>query len=257
MYHDVVEAGDSDASGFQGPGPDRYKLDWTLFEQHLRAIAEAGGAPGSATDFVYAREGNGDAPLFLTFDDGGLSAGEIGTALARARWTGHFFVPADYIGKPGFLDEAGIAALARMGHVIGTHSCSHPIPMSRLTDDELVDEWRKSIDRLSQITGNAVTVGSVPGGYCSLRVARAAARSGLEVLFTSEPVVTARSVEGCLLLGRYAILAGTQPRTAARLARGDRALRLRQLASWKAKGVAKTILGDRYRSIRTAVLERS
>jgi peptidoglycan/xylan/chitin deacetylase (PgdA/CDA1 family) len=257
MYHDVVEAGDPNASGFQGKGPGRYKLDWTLFEQHLHAIAEAGGTPGKVAAFASTREGNGGAPLFLTFDDGGLSAGEIGTALARRQWTGHFFVPVDFIGRPGFLDEAGIAALARMGHVIGTHSCSHPIPMSRLSDDELVEEWRRSIDKLSQITGDAVTAGSVPGGYGSSRVAGAAAKSGLDVLFTSEPVITVRSVGGCLLLGRYAILAGTPAATAARLARGDRAIRLRQLASWKAKGVAKAVLGDRYRSIRTAVLERS
>src|SRR5262249_2253249 len=102
MYHDVVGTEDRDASGFQGSGPGRYKLEWTLFEQHLRAIAKAGGSPGSAAAFASTCEENCEAPLFLTFDDGGLSAREIGTALARAQWTGHFFVPVDYIGRPCF-----------------------------------------------------------------------------------------------------------------------------------------------------------
>ena len=39
-FRGVVER--RDASGFQGPGPDRYKLPPELFESHLAAIAAAG-----------------------------------------------------------------------------------------------------------------------------------------------------------------------------------------------------------------------
>ena len=49
MYHDVVEQESVDASGFPGRGPARYKLDWTLFDRHLGAIAAAGGKPASNT----------------------------------------------------------------------------------------------------------------------------------------------------------------------------------------------------------------
>jgi hypothetical protein len=96
----------------------------------------------------------------------------------------------------------------------------------------------------------------VPGGYVSGRVAAAAAACGIQALFTSEPVESVRETEGCLLLGRYAILAGMSPRTAGRLARGDLAPRLRQLASWRAKGLAKSVLGDRYTTLRSALLEK-
>jgi peptidoglycan/xylan/chitin deacetylase (PgdA/CDA1 family) len=257
MYHDVVEQESVDSSGFPGRAPARYKLDSTLFDRHLRAIAAARRTPASAVDFPDLGRPVTPWPLFLTFDDGGASAARIGDALTRKGWVGHFFIPVDYIGRPGFLDEAGISRLAHMGHVIGTHSCSHPIPLSRLSEQQLLEEWRRSVIVLSEIIGRTVVSGSIPGGYYSRRVARTAALSGVKALFTSEPVRAVRQVDGCLLLGRYTILAGTPPELAARLARGELVPRLRQLASWRAKGVAKAVLGDSYRSLRTFLLERS
>jgi peptidoglycan/xylan/chitin deacetylase (PgdA/CDA1 family) len=256
MYHDVVEAGDTDSSGFPGRAPARYKLESSLFEGHLRAIAATGTSPSSVADLRVGSRRRAAPPLFLTFDDGGASARLIGEALADMGWPGHFLIPVDFLGKPSFLDEAGIKDLAEMGHVIGTHSCSHPVPMSSLSEKRLLEEWGRSAAVLSEIVGAPVDTGSVPGGYVSVRVAAAAAACGVHVLFTSEPVESVRETEGCLLLGRFAILAGTPPRTAARLARGDLAPRLRQLASWKAKGLAKSTLGDRYRAFRSALLER-
>jgi len=260
MYHDVVELDRADGSGFRGHGPARYKLDPGDFERHLAAIAAiaaTGRAPGSALELLAPQDRASVSRLFLTFDDGGASAAEIGASLARRGWIGHFFVTTDFIGKPGFLDVAAIAELARAGHVICTHSCSHPIPMSQLPDDVLMDEWRRSIGVLSDITGTAVVIGSVPGGYSSRRVVRAAAAAGLQVLFTSEPVTASQRVDGCLVLGRYAILAGTAPETAAALAAGKPLARLGQYVSWKTKGAAKAVLGDSYRRLRTAMLERS
>jgi peptidoglycan/xylan/chitin deacetylase (PgdA/CDA1 family) len=254
MYHDVVEPGDPDSSGFSGRGPSRYKLDSSLFERHLNAIAAARTSPANVAHFREEPSEPSSPPLFLTFDDGGASSWAIGETLAGIGWTGHFFIPVDFIGKQGFIDEAGIAALAQMGHVIGTHSCSHPVPMSRLADNRLLEEWGRSVEVLTEISGTAVVTGSVPGGYVSGRVVRAAAACGIQLLFTSEPVESVREIDGCFQLGRYAILAGTPPRTAARLASGEVLPRLRQLASWRAKGVAKFVLGDRYRTLRSWVL---
>jgi peptidoglycan/xylan/chitin deacetylase (PgdA/CDA1 family) len=257
MYHDVVEPGDPDASGFPGGGPARYKLDWPLFRRHLRAIAEAGGSPGDLARIEGASRRPRPWPTFLTFDDGGISAEPVGAALTEAGWIGHFFITVDRIGTPGFLDRAGIERLARMGHVIGTHSCSHHVPFSELSEERLLEEWRRSIAVLSEIVGRPVVVGSVPGGYFSSRVGRSAAAAGLEALFTSEPVASCRRLDGCLVLGRYAMLAGTPPETVTRIVRGARAPRLRQLASWKTRAMAKAVLGNRYRALRARLLERA
>jgi peptidoglycan/xylan/chitin deacetylase (PgdA/CDA1 family) len=257
MYHDVVDPGRPDSSGFPGKGPAQYKLDWPLFERHLEVIAAAGKSPRGVMELAASDPPRDDWPLLLTFDDGGASAERIGSVLRDAECVGHFFITTERIGTPGFLDEGGVAGLAQMGHVIGTHSCSHHVPFSELSEEQLLEEWSRSIDVLTTIVGQPIVVGSVPGGYLSRRVARTAARSGLKALFTSEPVARSRELDGCLQLGRYAILAGTTPETVARLVRGSIAPRVRQLISWKVRGAAKAVLGDGYRTLRSRVLERA
>lgn len=254
MYHDVVEPGTDRSSGFTGKGPGRYKLDWHVFSDHLDAIAAAGARPGSVLELEASPKARPWAVL-LTFDDGGASAERVGEALSSRGWTGHFFITVDLIGRAGFLDEAGIGRLAEMGHVIGTHSCSHHVPFSGLPEERLLAEWRESVSALTRITGNGVVVGSVPGGYSSRRVERTAAAAGLQALFTSVPLASGRRVDGCVVLGRYAVLNGTSAALVEQLVRGKAAPRLRQLASWKAKGFAKLVLGDRYRALRTRLLE--
>jgi peptidoglycan/xylan/chitin deacetylase (PgdA/CDA1 family) len=256
MYHDVVERDHPDSSGFPGKGPARYKLDWPLFERHLEVIAAAGKMPRSVAALTASRP-RGAWPLLLTFDDGGSSAERIGRLLSDAGWVGHFFVTVDRLGTPGFVDADAVERLARMGHVIGTHSCSHHVPFSELSEDQLVDEWRRSTDVLGEIVGRKIVVGSVPGGYLSRRVARTAAACGVNVLFTSQPVAATRELDGCRLLGRYAVLAGAPPDAVARLVRGELSPRVRQLVSWKARGLAKAVLGDGYRTLRSRFLERA
>jgi peptidoglycan/xylan/chitin deacetylase (PgdA/CDA1 family) len=258
MYHDVVEldrdGGDGESRRFR----NRYKLDQTLFERHLAAIAGAGVSPSSIEEVQPGTTGRRPSslrPLYLTFDDGEASALRVGELLARAGWVGHFFIPTDFIGRPGFLDEVGVAELARMGHVIGSHSCSHSVPMTRLPEERLREEWCRSVAVLSEIIGSPVSSGSVPGGFWSKQVASAAAACGVRVLFTSDPVVSIRESDGCLLLGRYAILAGTSAEVAARLALGELGPRLRRIAWWKTKAVGKAALGDSYWRLRTALLK--
>jgi peptidoglycan/xylan/chitin deacetylase (PgdA/CDA1 family) len=254
MYHDVVDPGSVASSGFTGKGPRRYKLEWDLFRHHLDAIAAAGGQPGSVLE-VGAAPRSRPWPVLLTFDDGGASAERVGDALSARGWIGHFFITVDLIGRAGFIDDSGVRRLADMGHVIGTHSCSHHVPFSGLSEERLLEEWRESVSALTTITGRPVVVGSVPGGYSSHRVERTAAAAGLRALFTSAPVASTRRADGCLVLGRYAILSGTSSALVEQLVRGKAAPRLRQLASWKARGVAKAVLGDRYRALRTRLLE--
>ena len=130
MYHDVVEGEDPDSSGFPGGAAALYKLPRTAFERHLEAIAAAGGRPQ-----VAAVEGwDSGQSLFLTFDDGGVSASNvIAPLLDKYQWRGHFFMTTNWIGRPGFLSADQLRELARRGHVIGTHSSSHPTRMSDLS----------------------------------------------------------------------------------------------------------------------------
>jgi peptidoglycan/xylan/chitin deacetylase (PgdA/CDA1 family) len=248
-FHDVVEEGRDDASGFPGRAAARYKLTWPDFERHLAAIAGTGRPPPSRV------AGDGDdspdgTPLVLTFDDGGASALAIGEALARRSWYGHFFVTAECVGRQGFLRPDEIRALRDLGHVIGSHSWSHPQRMSACTSAQLLEEWGRSGDALAEIVGRPIVVASVPGGYHSRRVAAAAAAAGIRVLFTSEPKVSSSTVDGCLVLGRFRIIRTTTPETSAGLASGALLPRTRQFAAWNAKKALKAVPGDAYDRMR-------
>jgi peptidoglycan/xylan/chitin deacetylase (PgdA/CDA1 family) len=254
LYHDVVENGRDDESGFTGPGPLRYKLDTRDFERHLLELDRRIRRPPFTVDELGSR--SPELPWLLTFDDGGASAVSIGERLAERGWRGHFFITVDWIGRPGFVDASTIRVLDEMDHVVGSHSCSHPERMVRCTWDELLHEWGHSRDVLAEIVGKPVTIASVPAGHYGVAVARAAAAVGIRTLFTSEPVLKARVVDGCLVLGRFAIRRGMAAETAAALARGDGPPRLRQFASWNTKKVVKKVGGTTYWRLRRFLLSR-
>jgi peptidoglycan/xylan/chitin deacetylase (PgdA/CDA1 family) len=254
LYHDVVQTGHHDESGFSGPGPSRYKLEANEFDRHLQALKKATGSPPSLVTETPAR---GREPVwFLTFDDGGASAPRIAEALARYAWRAHFFITVNRIDRPAFVTTEDIRYLHDLGHVIGSHSYSHPERMSHCSWDELLWEWETSADGLSKIVGEQVVTASVPAGFYSKQVARAAAAAGLKVLFNSEPVTRVRRVDGCLVIGRFALQRGTSPETAAALATSRPLPRLRQFAHWNAKKAAKTVGGEAYVGLRRAFLNR-
>jgi peptidoglycan/xylan/chitin deacetylase (PgdA/CDA1 family) len=228
MYHDVLEA--SALSGFPGKHAEIYKLSRNDFARHLEAIRPA----------MKNR-------VLLTFDDGGASAYDpIASMLEQYGWRGNFFVTTDCIGHPGFLTEEQIRELDRRGHGIGSHSCSHPRRFARLGPDRLVAEWSESARRLAGIVGHRVTVASVPGGDYTPAVARAAVQAGIETLFTSEPTAKSHTLDGCRVLGRYAIRRDMTPQEAGAIAAGQWAPRTKQAVLWKAKRVAKTMAGGAY-----------
>jgi peptidoglycan/xylan/chitin deacetylase (PgdA/CDA1 family) len=249
-YHDVVDGSDFDASGFAGAGPASYKLTLGDFERHLDAIAGAVKRPPSrAVDWL--TETTSARPLFLTFDDGGLGASAcIAAALERRGWRGHFLVTAQRIGSPTFLSAAQIRELHAAGHVIGTHSYSHPTRMGACSPEQIFDEWRRSTGMLADILGAPVVVGSVPGGYYKRTVAEGAARVGLRLLFTSAPTTKCSIVDGCLVAGRYTLRRWSPASAAAALAAGRLGPRASQWLMLNSLNLARTIAGDHYTRVR-------
>jgi peptidoglycan/xylan/chitin deacetylase (PgdA/CDA1 family) len=255
MYHDVVDP-DAPPSGRSGAGPDRYTLTQEAFVEHLDRIKENVGVPPAVADDLLA--GRGPSPRWaLTFDDGGASALPVGEELERRGWRGHFFITSGLVGTPGFVDESAIRELDRMGHVVGSHSVTHPERMASLPADDLLREWQESVDVLAHVLGKDVLTASVPGGYYRRNVAVAAAQAGVKALFTSEPVRSAHVVDGCLVLGRYSIRQGASAEEAARAANGAAASWVPAYAGWNARKLAKRLAGKRYESFRRTLLSRS
>jgi peptidoglycan/xylan/chitin deacetylase (PgdA/CDA1 family) len=248
-YHDVVPDNDFDASGFPGSAAGSYKLTEDAFASHLDAIAATGVQATRAVDWL-ANPGPG-RPLFFTFDDGGRSAhGCIADALEAHGWRGHFFVTGGRVDTPAFLSRAEVRDLHARGHVIGSHSFTHPTMMGTCPPAQLADEWTRSVGLLSDVLGEPVLTASVPGGFYTRPVAESAARAGLRVLFTSHPSTATEVVDGCRVVGRYTLRRWSTPKLAAALARG----RLRPRASqWLLRStltMLRTAGGPHYTRIR-------
>jgi peptidoglycan/xylan/chitin deacetylase (PgdA/CDA1 family) len=250
-----------------------YVLYYSVIERPLLSI-ECDRINGTNTDFscvvpvseprrqpatgpeLLARP-SADCPVLLTFDDGGVSAVlHVADMLDEFGWKAHFLVTAGRIGAPGFLDRPQIQELRRRGHIIGSHSYTHPLRMAHCLAAELDNEWQRSVLSLTEILGEPVQVASVPGGYYSRRVALAAARAGIKLLFNSETVTRSQTVDGCLVLGRFTAKRGHQPRRLAAIIAGDRQLQIRECLFWNAKKVAKVLLGGAWLRARVMLLER-
>jgi peptidoglycan/xylan/chitin deacetylase (PgdA/CDA1 family) len=214
MYHEVTD--DPTASGFQRPGAFAYKHSTAAFTEHLARIASAPAAPGLVVDAELERPVQ---RLLLTFDDGGRSALTAAELLERHGWKGHFFIVTSLTGSRTFLDAAGIRALRSAGHLIGSHSHTHPNIFRAQSPAQMVDEWRTSCDLIAQILGEPCVAASVPGGDISRRVLESASTAGLRYLFTSEPWLAPRRVGDCWILGRYSVKASTPAGRVAELAR--------------------------------------
>lgn len=254
-YHDVCEGEGAPCPILSGH-TTRYTLHRRDFRLHLASIRQKAGARSVQTlDRFLTWED--DIPVFLTFDDGAISGYTcVADELEELNWRGHFFVTTDWIGRPGFLSGRHIRELCQRGHVIGSHSCSHPARMSHLPQNALLREWSRSIAVLSDILGLQVALASLPDGYYSDRVGNAAAVAGIRVLFTSEPKLSASRLNNCLVLGRYFIQHKTPPGVSGAIASGARHPRLRQALLWKTKCLAKALAGPSYDSIRRFILLR-
>jgi peptidoglycan/xylan/chitin deacetylase (PgdA/CDA1 family) len=255
LYHDVTEPGRSGESGFSGADAEIYKLATADFEKHLDAIAATRHLPrAKITDVL--KHPHHDIPVLLSFDDGGASVSSIADMLDLRHWKGHFFITTNFIGSSGFVDKATIRDLHARGHVIGSHSASHPRRISHLGDAELQAEWERSVQTLQDLLGQSVRTASVPGGFYSRRVAEFAARAGIRALFNSEPVVRAVHVDKCVVLGRFGLQRHSPPELAAKFAKRHAATMLREAAFWKTKKLIKAAGGERWLAFRKWWLAR-
>jgi peptidoglycan/xylan/chitin deacetylase (PgdA/CDA1 family) len=244
LFHDVYES-DPRESGFRSPAADRYKLSVPDFEAQLDGLVERRiPDPGSRI------------PAVITVDDGGVSYyTAVADRLEAAGLRGHCFVTTDFIGERGFLTSQQLRELDERGHVVGTHSASHPARFSALTGPDMRREWSESRQRLEDIVGHAVTVGSVPGGYFSRAVAEAAADAELRTLYTSEPTTRPSIVEDCRVLGRFTIRRGHPRDMTRRFASGSPWARCGAWVRWNAKAVVKPMLGASYSRVADWILE--
>lgn len=243
MYHDVVDPGHEEASGFPGGPAGIYKLSRALFTGHLEAVASANV---SVCNDISRLGPATPPPVVFTFDDGGVSFLDPIAGLLEAHgWRGHFFITSGRINTPGFLSASQLRELLARGHVIGSHSVRHPERMAELTVSQLAGEWKDSKAALEQILGQPVETASVPGGYFSGPVAAQAAQAGYRHLFHSEPVTTVKTEDSLRLYGRFPLQSSSPASLAGGLARDKHIPRFRMWFLRQGKKAAKAAGGRR------------
>lgn len=194
MYHDVFESNIKE-SGFLRKRDYPYKISAHSFEEQIQAIATFCRDKGICQDDVV-----------FTFDDGGKSFyNVVAPILERYGYQGMFFISTQYIDTDTFLSKQEIIALHKRGHIIGSHAHSHKHLYS-LTDEQVVNEWKNSIDILSDILGERIRYASIPNGDVSKRVLNAISLQGVQYVYTSEPTVFVKKRDKMSIIGRYVIL---------------------------------------------------
>lgn len=254
LYHDVIDGGGYDKSGFSGKNAAEYKLLKNEFEEHITAIKSSLKSPV----ITKISEITGSIPpVLFTFDDGGSSAYDIIAPMLESNgWRGLFFIPSNYIDADSFLSREQIKDLHERGHVIGSHSSSHPLKITDCTKDQLLSEWADSISALSEIIGQSVTVASIPGGFYSRAVAEAAVASGIKYLFTSEPLQKIWHLGECAVIGRFSVKRGDNASVPAGFVASKPSSIFCQYAYWNIKKAAKNFTGPVYPWVRSYYLSR-
>ncbi len=164
--------------------------------------------------------------VVITFDDGNASDLEQALpALQERGLTATFFVVAGRLGTPGFLDTAGVRALADAGMEIGCHGMRHR-RWRGLDSSALHEELVEAKRVLELVVGCPVHAAACPYGSYDRRVLRAARASGYRRVYTSdggpagrEAFLQARTSVGPGWLERGPGVTGASRRTPARRAK--------------------------------------
>lgn len=233
MYHDIVTANDK-SSGFQNDSAFPYKVEENVFEEHVKAL--------QCKDVVF------------TFDDGGASFyTKAAPILEKYGFRGVFFISTKYIGTSGFLTEGQIKELAERGHIIGSHSHTHPKVFSDLKTNEIKEEWEQSYATLNSILGGNGLTASLPNGRSSKEVLNYAFAAGFTVVYTSEPTVMIRQINNNKVIGRYVIMEHMSTQKVVKIVT-SKMTRLKLYVKWRLVVLARTILGSLYGVLKAKLL---
>lgn len=208
-------------------GSYRYQVRNETFEKHVRVALSDSATVGR-----------------FTFDDGYLSQLRHGARLLSAHnLTGLFFLTTGRIGRrEGYMTWRNVTELAAGGHVIGSHSVSHPF-LSNCSDSKLREELEGSRKALQDHLGTPIEAISIPGGRWNHRVMEACEQAGYSTVFTSDPWLR-RRIGGVDVIGRFNITMDVSSEMLKNILSPQCAWARKYRAKAAAKRVVRSIVGD-------------
>lgn len=226
-----------------GIGESRYDFSRETFTQHLDLFAQEGvPAIHAATDFIPNQVGRRDG-VMLTFDDGYASDFHVVLPLLeRYGFRATFFVTVGRVGMPGYVSWDEIRALSQSGMSIQSHSFDH-LFLPTLDRPALLDQLKRSKDRIEAEIGRRVVFLAAPGGRVSSDVMEAAGSAGYRGVFTSEPGYHCEHRRDGVIVFRRFIMKRDSLSRLRRIVRGSRLLEYEERASYSVKVALRTLLG--------------
>ena len=233
MYHDIVTADDK-SSGFQNESAFQYKVEESAFEEQVKAL--------QGKDVVF------------TFDDGGESfLTKAAPILEKYGFKGVFFISTKYIGTQGFLTKEQVKELSERGHVVGSHSHTHPEIFTKLSKAEIHEEWRKSYEILKDILGKKDLPVSIPNGYASKTIIEEAVECGYTDIYTSRPTTKIKLFQKHNVIGRYVVHDNMTTEDVLRIVNSN-GYRLKMALKWRVLNMVKGVLGESYDKLKAKIL---
>ena len=185
MYHAIVPD--------EGPGA-RYWMREQKFARQMADLRAAGAVTPPLDSIVTWLENPGPGCPFppnsivITFDLDGVSRHLelVLPHLVEQGFRAVFFVPLMALDHPPGVTSDALRQMAAAGMTVGSHS-EHHYDMRLEQPDSMVASLLRTRERLSAITGQAVTTVSAPGGRYNATVVAGVGRAGFTSFFTSDP----------------------------------------------------------------------
>lgn len=121
----------------------------------------------------------------------------------------YIFVPTCFISKGSdkstYMSASQIKEFADEGHIVGSHSHTHPKNISLLSMNEIANEWKQSKEILENITDKEVVSGSIPGGFYSYSQLNIMKDLGYKEIFNSIPTFKEKNLGNVKIAGRFSI----------------------------------------------------
>ena len=162
MFHEVLDDVIVD-SGFHAISKGKYSISITEFRNIVDTFADT---------------------VLYTFDDGGISNLIAAEYLKFKGIKGYFFICTGYIGHTSFLSQSQIEFLAVDHHIL-PHGHMHI--MDIVDEDTLFNDWKYSLDIISNITKTQISAVCLPGGTFSRVHKNILLKLNINTVFHSAP----------------------------------------------------------------------
>jgi len=155
------------------------------FEEQMALLSERANTRVVTADDIFNKAEDDAKKIVLTFDDGFIGnylfAFDI---LERYGFKATFFITVDDVSKDRYMSWEQIAALHKSGHLIQSHTMTHPM-LGECEESEITYELETSKRIIEDKIGSPVKYLSLPYGSLNERVIAIAKQIGYKAIFTS------------------------------------------------------------------------